>query len=193
MEDALKHPNWSMGAKVTIDSATMVNKGLEVIEASHLFGVPVNKIRVLVHPQSILHSAVEYEDGSVIGQMGLPDMRLPIQYALYYPNRPELSGDRLDLDTIGSLTFEEPDMETFFGLQLAFDAALAGGNLPCVYNAANERAVALFREKKIPFLRIPELIAEAMGEAEYIDSPSLSDIFETERATTEFVDSIYER
>ena len=189
LQDALKHPNWNMGAKVTIDSATMVNKGLEVIEASHLFHVPVNKIRVLVHPQSILHSAVEYEDGSVIGQMGLPDMRLPIQYALYYPNRPELSGDRLDLDTIGSLTFEEPDMETFFGLQLAFDAALAGGNMPCIFNAANERAVALFAKEQIPFLRISELIAEAMGEVGYIDAPSLDDIFATEQETYRFVDS----
>ena len=189
LQDALKHPNWSMGKKVTIDSATMVNKGLEVIEASHLFHVPVNRIRVLVHPQSILHSAVEYEDGSVIGQMGLPDMRLPIQYALYYPNRPELSGDRLDLDTIGSLTFEEPDMETFFGLQLAFDAALAGGNMPCIFNAANERAVALFIEEKIPFLRIPELISEAMGEVDFISNPSLDDIFETEQATYRFIDS----
>ncbi len=189
LQDALKHPNWNMGAKVTIDSATMVNKGLEVIEASHLFHVPVNKIRVLVHPQSILHSAVEYEDGSVIGQMGLPDMRLPIQYALYYPNRPELSGDRLDLDTIGSLTFEEPDMETFFGLQLAFDAALAGGNMPCIFNAANERAVALFAKEQIPFLRISELIAEAMGEVGYIDAPSLDDIFATEEETHRFVDA----
>lgn len=189
LQDALKHPNWSMGKKVTIDSATMVNKGLEVIEASHLFHVPVNRIRVLVHPQSILHSAVEYEDGSVIGQMGLPDMRLPIQYALYYPNRPELSGDRLDLDTIGSLTFEEPDMETFFGLQLAFDAALAGGNMPCIFNAANERAVALFIEEKIPFLRIPELISEAMGEVDFISNPSLDDIFATEQAAYQFVDS----
>lgn len=188
LADALKHPNWSMGKKVTIDSATMVNKGLEVIEASHLFSVPASRIEVHVHPQSILHSAVEYEDGSVMGQMGLPDMRLPIQYALYYPKRPELSGERLDLFKTGSLTFEKPDTEVFFGLSLAYDAIMAGGNVPCVYNAANERAVKYFIEEKISFTDISEMISEAMTEIYYVDEPTLSDILDTQKATFEWID-----
>lgn len=186
--DALNHPNWSMGKKITIDSATMVNKGLEVMEASWLFGVPASRIEVYVHPQSIIHSAVEYEDGAVIAQMGVPDMRLPIQYALYYPKRRSLSGDRLDLFKAKDLTFEEPDMEVFFGLHLAFDAFEAGGNVPTVFNAANERAVALFLEEKIRFLEIPELIGEAMQEVSFIENPTVEDILATEQETYAYID-----
>jgi len=151
-EDALKHPNWSMGRKITIDSATMVNKGLEVMEAKWLFGVGLERIQVVVHPQSVIHSMVEYEDGAVIAQLGTPDMRLPIQYALYYPERRSLSGKRLDFFQLQSLTFEEPDLETFWGLKLAFEAMGRGGNIPTAYNAANEMAVSLFLEGKIQFL-----------------------------------------
>ncbi len=188
--DALKHPNWAMGKKITIDSATMVNKGLEVMEAKWLFNVSPQKIQVTVHPQSVLHSAVEYEDGAIIGQMGTPDMRLPILYALYYPKRMPLSGERLDLFGIGHMDFEKPDMETFFGLQLAFDAMDAGGNMPTVYNAANERAVAMFLEEKISFLRIPEIISECMTEVEFIPDPTLDDILATEQETYSFIDSL---
>ncbi|MCR4998366.1 MAG: 1-deoxy-D-xylulose-5-phosphate reductoisomerase [Lachnospiraceae bacterium] len=186
--DALAHPNWNMGRKITIDSATMVNKGLEVMEAKWLFDVRLSQILVVVHPQSIIHSAVEYEDGAVIAQMGVPDMRLPIQYALYYPNRLPMTGKRLDLFEVGQLTFEQPDMETFFGLQLAFEAMNTGGNIPTIYNAANERAVALFLDEKIPFLRIPELISEAMMEVDYIPNPTVDDILATEQATYEYID-----
>jgi len=188
LQDALKHPNWSMGRKITVDSATMVNKGLEVMEAKWLFGVPESRITVLVHPESILHSAVEYEDGAVVGQMGTPDMRIPIQYALYYPKRPELSGERLDLFKIGALHFEEPDRETFYALELAYDALRAGGNVPVVFNAANEWAVARFLEEKISFLQIPELISSAMMEVSFCESPSLDDIFETEQETYRFLE-----
>ena len=188
--DALKHPNWAMGKKITIDSATMVNKGLEVMEAKWLFNVSPQKIQVTVHPQSVLHSAVEYEDGAIIGQMGTPDMRLPILYALYYPKRMPLSGERLDLFGIGHMDFEKPDMETFFGLQLAFDAMDAGGNMPTVYNAANERAVAMFLEEKISFLRIPEIISECMTEVEFIPDPTVDDILATEQETYSFIDSL---
>ena len=189
VEDALKHPNWSMGKKITIDSATMVNKGLEVMEAKWLFDVPISRIQVTVHPQSILHSAVEFEDGAIIGQMGTPDMRLPILYALYYPYRQPLSGDKLDLFDIGTLEFEKPDFETFFGLQLAFEAMNAGGNIPTVFNAANEKAVALFLVKKISFLQISELIGAAMAEIDYIKNPTLDDILNTEQQTYEFISS----
>ncbi len=188
VEDALKHPNWAMGRKITIDSATMVNKGLEVMEACHLFDVDPSQVEVYVHPQSIVHSAVEYEDGAVIAQLGVPDMRLPIQYALYYPGRRMLSGERLNLFEAGSLTFERPDMEVFFGLHLAYDALEAGGNVPTVFNAANERAVALFLDKKISFLRITELIAEAMQEIDYVAHPDVEAILQTERDTTAFID-----
>ena len=144
VEDALKHPNWEMGQKITIDSSTMVNKGLEVIEAKWLFDVSVDQIQVVVQPQSIIHSMVEYEDGAVIAQLGTPDMKLPIQYALYYPERRYLPGDRLDFSTLSQITFEKPDMETFYGLKLAYEAGRKGGSLPTVFNAANERAVAMF-------------------------------------------------
>ncbi len=188
--DALKHPNWSMGKKITIDSATMINKGLEVMEAKWLFGVSPSKIQVTVHPQSVLHSAVEYTDGAIIGQMGTPDMRLPILYALYYPKRMPLSGERLDLFKVGHMDFEAPDMETFFGLQLAFDALDAGGNVPTIYNAANERAVALFLNEKIPFLRIPEIISECMMEIDFIADPTLDDILRTEQETYSFIEKM---
>ncbi len=188
--DALKHPNWAMGKKITIDSATMINKGLEVMEARWLFGVSPSRIQVTVHPQSVLHSAVEYEDGAIMGQMGTPDMRLPILYALYYPKRRPLSGERLDLFSIGHMDFEEPDLETFFGLQLAFDAMDAGGNIPTVYNAANERAVAMFLDEKISFLRIPEIISECMTEIGYVEDPTLDDILATEQETYEFINRL---
>ena len=156
VEDALKHPNWHMGRKITIDSATLVNKGLEMMEARWLFGVEPDNIQIVVQPKSIIHSMVEFVDGAVIAQLGTPDMKLPIQYALYYPERRYLPGDRLDFWTLGQITFEKPDMENFPGLRLAFDAAAAGGSLPTVYNAANERAVAMFLEKKIGFLETEE-------------------------------------
>ena len=191
VKDALAHPNWSMGKKITIDSATMVNKGLEVMEACHLFGVGLSQVEVVVHPQSIIHSAVEYEDGSVIAQLGLPDMRLPIQYALYYPKRRPLSGERLDLFSIGTLTFERPDLEVFYGLALARDAFEAGGNVPTVFNAANEKAVALFLDEKISFLTILDIITGAMQEIRYIDHPAVEDILETERETYEWIEKSY--
>lgn len=180
-EDALKHPNWSMGKKVTVDSSTLVNKGLEVMEARWLFDVELSDIRVLIHPESILHSAVEYDDGAVIGQLGVPDMKLPIQYALFYPDRFEVPGNkRLDLFDIGKLTFEKPDMETFEGLKLAFDAAKEGGTLPTVFNAANEKAVSLFLENKIRFLQIAEVIAAAMQAHSTVEDPTVEQILEAE-------------
>ena len=162
VEDALKHPNWSMGHKVTIDSSTLVNKGLEVMEAKWLFGVQLEQIEVVVHPQSVIHSAVEYEDGAVIAQLGTPDMRLPIQYALYYPKRKHLSGKRLDLFALRDLTFERPDTDTFRGLSLAYDAARRGGNIPTVFNAANEKAVAMFLDRKIAYPEITEMQTRAI-------------------------------
>ena len=190
VKDALKHPNWSMGKKITIDSATMVNKGLEVIEAKWLFDVSPARIQVLVHPESILHSAVEYEDGAVIGQMGTPDMSLPIRLAIYYPKRVWGDTKPLDLFEIGALHFERPDTDTFFGLTLAYDAIDAGGNVPTVLNAANEKAVSLFLNEKIPFLRISELIAEAMTEVTYIEDPTVDDILNTELETIRFIEEI---
>lgn len=235
-EDALKHPNWSMGKKVTIDSATLVNKGLEVMEAKWLFSVELPQIQVLVHPQSILHSAVQFVDGAIVGQMGAPDMKLPIQYALLYPiercesvnhsedtaeqdmkhcrflamrdlnesgegverslnhrcvaavpDRRFMNTERVDLCKLGSLTFEEPDTEAFPGLALAYRAAERGGTLPTVFNAANERAVALFLEKRIRFLRIPELIEEAMEGHKTVDKPTVEEILLAEREAHEFV------
>lgn len=189
LEDALKHPNWSMGAKITIDSATMINKGLEVMEAKWLFGVNLNQVEVVVHPQSILHSAVEFMDGAVIGQMGTPDMRLPILYALFYPNRKTLYAEPLDLFKVGTLTFEKPDMETFYGLSLAYDAMDAGGNVPTVFNAANERAVAKFLNNKIKFLEIPEIVSDAMMNVDFIDNPSIEQVLETEQMTYDYIES----
>ena len=189
LEQALKHPNWSMGAKITVDSATMINKGLEVMEAKWLFGVSLNQIEVTVHPQSILHSAVEFEDGAIIGQMGTPDMKLPILYALFYPDRKTLYSESLDLFKVGTLTFERPDFETFYVLQLAFDAMSAGGNVPTVYNAANEKAVSLFLNNKISFVEIPEIVSESMIEIDYIDNPTIEQVLETEKMTYDFIES----
>ena len=187
VEDALKHPNWEMGRKITIDSSTMVNKGLEVMEAKWLFDVELEQIQVVVHPQSVIHSAVEYEDGAVIAQLGTPDMRLPIQYALYYPKRNTLSGKRLDLFELGSLTFEKPDIDNFKGLDLAYKAMRLGGNIPTAFNAANEKAVDLFLNRKIKYLQITDIIESVMDECEYIDSPSVEQILETEKRAYEYI------
>lgn len=187
-EDALRHPNWSMGKKVTIDSSTLVNKGLEVMEARWLFDTALSDIQVVIHPESILHSAVEYDDGAVIGQMGVPDMKLPIQYALFYPDRFEVPENRrLDLFTIGKLTFEKPDTETFAGLRLAFQAAETGGTMPTVFNAANEKAVSLFLENKIRFLQIAEVIGAAMEEHRAVLNPTVEQILAAEASAHESV------
>ena len=188
VEDALKHPNWSMGRKITIDSSTLVNKGLEVMEAKWLFDVALDQIQVVVHPQSVIHSAVEYQDGAVIAQLGTPDMRLPIQYALYYPEHRNLSGRRLDLFEIADLTFEKPDTDTFRGLALAYQAMEKGGNIPTVYNAANEKAVSLFLDRKISYPEITELIEACMENAEFIDHPDVDEILGTEAAAYEFIE-----
>ncbi len=187
VEDALKHPNWEMGRKITIDSSTMVNKGLEVIEAKWLFGVTVDQIQVVVQPQSIIHSMVEYEDGAVIAQLGTPDMKLPIQYALYYPERRYLPGERLDFGTLTQITFEKPDLETFYGLKLAFEAGRTGGSLPTVFNAANEKAVAMFLDRKIRYLEIPEIIQACMENHKNIPEPAVEEILKTEQETYEFI------
>ena len=179
-EDALKHPNWSMGKKITIDSATLVNKGLEVMEACHLFGVGLDDIEVVIHPQSIIHSAVLYRDGAIMAQMGSPDMKLPIQYALFYPKRPYLATKRVDLAALSMMTFERPDTERFPGFKYAFEAARAGGSMPTVYNAANERAVALFLEGAISFTDIARLIRCAMDAVPVIPAPSVEQILEAE-------------
>ncbi len=187
VEDALKHPNWSMGRKITVDSSTMVNKGLEVIEAKWLFHIDLDRIQVVIQPQSIIHSAVEFEDGGIIAQMGMPDMKLPIQYALYYPKRRKLSGARLDFFKLGKLTFEEPDLETFKGLKLAYEAADAGGSLPTVYNAANEIAVAKFLNREIKYLDIPDLIEAAVRNHKKVENPSVSEILNIEAETYDFI------
>ena len=184
---ALKHPNWSMGAKITIDSATLMNKGLEVIEAVHLFGVCANDIEVLVHRQSILHSAVELCDGAVIGQMGTPDMRLPIQYALTYPNRADCAFEKLSLADIGTLTFARPDTDTFRCLQVCIDAINAGGLRPAAANGANEEAVRLFLEEKIPFLKIAELVEGAALNQEITQGYTIEDVFAADKAAREYV------
>ena len=189
VEDALKHPNWAMGRKITIDSSTLVNKGLEMMEAKWLFGVEPKDIQIVVQPKSIIHSMVEYVDGAVIAQLGTPDMKLPIQYALYYPERRFLPGDRLDFWKLQEITFEKPDMETFRGLKLAFDAAAAGGSMPTVYNAANERAVAKFLDRKIAYLQIPEIIETCMGHHTVKENPSVEEILDTEQAVYEFIES----
>ncbi len=180
-EDALKHPNWNMGNKITIDSATLVNKGLEVMEASHLFGVGTDDICVTIHPQSVLHSAVEFVDGAVIGQMGTPDMKLPINYALFYPDRLPLEAEKLDLFKTGTLTFEKPDMDTFRGLSLAIRAAKTGGSMPTVFNAANEEAVAAFLDHKIGFTDIYSEIENAMNRHNVISDPSVDEILAVEK------------
>lgn len=189
VEDALKHPNWEMGRKITIDSSTLVNKGLEVIEAKWLFDVDIEQIQVVVHPQSIIHSMVEYVDGAIIAELGTPDMKLPIQYALYYPERRFLPGERVDFYTLSQLTFEKPDLDTFYGLRLAFEAGKAGGSLPTVYNAANELAVSKFLERKIGYLQIPEIIETCMAAHKNILNPSVEEILQTEQAVYEQIES----
>lgn len=187
VEDALRHPNWTMGRKITIDSSTLVNKGLEVMEAKWLFGVGLERIQVVVHPQSIIHSAVQFADGAVIAQLGMPDMKLPIQYALFYPDRKPMESKRIDLFEIGQLTFEKPDTDTFTGLALAYRAAEAGGSMPTVYNAANEKAVELFLDRKISYLQIPELIGEAMERHVPIADPTVDEIIAVEQQTYEYI------
>ncbi|MCL2864205.1 MAG: 1-deoxy-D-xylulose-5-phosphate reductoisomerase [Lachnospiraceae bacterium] len=189
LEQALKHPNWVMGSKITIDSSTMVNKGLEVIEAKWLFGVAIDNIQVLIQPQSMIHSMVEFVDGAVLAQLGTPDMKLPIQYALYYPTRCYLPGERLDFSKINEITFEQPDMETFYGLKLAFAAGRIGGTLPTVYNAANEMAVSLFLEQKIRYVQIPEIIQLAMENHQVLESPAICKILDVEQEVHEFIKS----
>jgi 1-deoxy-D-xylulose-5-phosphate reductoisomerase len=180
-EQALKHPNWDMGAKITIDSASLMNKGLEVIEAKWLFGVSRDQIEVVVHPQSIIHSLIQFEDGSIKAQLGLPDMRIPIQFALSYPDRLKADFPRFDFAKYPNLTFEQPDMETFRNLKLAFEALERGGNVPCILNAANEIAVAAFLRDEIGFIEMSDLIEETIAKAEFILHPSLEDYIETDR------------
>ena len=189
LEDTLKHPNWVMGQKITVDSATLVNKGLEVMEARWLFDVDLDHIQVVVQPQSIIHSMVEFEDGAVIAQLGTPDMRLPIQYALCYPDRRYLAGDRLDFRTLKQITFEEPDMETFQGLPMAIEAARKGGSMPTVFNAANELAVKKFLQRKIGFLDIYDIIGQSMERHTLVREPDLDQILEIEKETYQWIES----
>lgn len=186
-EQALKHPKWNMGKKISIDSSTLVNKGLEVIEAHFLFGVDYDNIQVVIHPQSIIHSMVEYIDGSVIAQLGSTDMRLPIQYALNYPERGQSIAEKLDFYSLSSLTFEKPDMDTFQCLSLAYDAGKAGGNMPAIFNGANEIAVELFLNNKIKYLQIEEIIRECMMNFEHITNPTLEQIIDIDKRTREYV------
>lgn len=187
LQDALKHPNWSMGQKITIDSATLINKGLEVIEAKWLFDVSYDDVEVVVQPQSVIHSMVEYEDGAVIAQLGTPDMKLPIQYALFYPNRRYLAGDRLDFAQLSQLTFEAPDMDTFEGLRLAYEVGREGGSLPTVFNAANEYAVARFLKGEIAFLEIYEMIKKCLAAHTKIDNPTVEEILATQKWVEELL------
>ncbi len=189
VEDALKHPNWTMGRKITIDSSTMVNKGLEVMEARWLFGVEMDQVQVVVQPQSVIHSMVEYEDGAVIAQLGTPDMKLPIQYALYYPERRFLAGDRLDFAKLAQITFEAPDFENFHGLSLAYKAGRRGGTLPTVFNAANERAVQKFLDREIGYLTITDMIEAAMEHHTVKENPTVEEILAAEQETYDFIES----
>ena len=189
LEDALKHPNWSMGRKITIDSATMVNKGLEVIEAKWLFDVASENIQVVIQPQSIIHSMVEYKDGAVIAQLGTPDMKLPIQYALFYPERRYMPGDRLDFTKLSSIVIETPDMDTFLGLRYAYEAIGIGGSMPAVFNAANEYAVKQFLDRKIDFLDIYDIIRASMDHHKLIENPDIDEILATEQEVYEFIES----
>lgn len=191
VEDALKHPNWFMGRKITIDSATMVNKGLEVIEAKWLFRVDYDRIKVVVHPQSIVHSMVEYVDGALIAQLGTPDMKLPIRYALFYPDRRPTELNKLELSMLSSLTFEEPQWDSFPGLSLALKAGEEGGSMPAVYNAANEKAVSLFLDGKITFLQIPEIIENCMEQHKKIEEPDVDQILAVEQETYEYIRQHY--
>lgn len=192
VEDALKHPNWSMGRKITIDSATMVNKGLEIMEAKWLFQVDYDQIRVVVHPQSIVHSMVEYMDGALIAQLGMPDMKLPIQYALFYPDRRPTEQKKLEIAMLSSLTFEDPQWDTFSGLSLALKAGREGGSMPTVYNAANEKAVSLFLERRITFLQIPEIIESCMERHKKIEDPDVDQILTVEQETYEDIMSRFQ-
>lgn len=189
LADTLKHPNWVMGQKITVDSATLVNKGLEVMEARWLFGLDLDHIEVVVQPKSIIHSMVEFKDGAVMAQLGTPDMRLPIQYALYYPHRRYLDGERLDFSKLKQITFEEPDMETFLGLPMAMEASGKGGSMPTVFNAANELAVRKFLQEKIGFLDIYEIIGQSMGRHTVIDKPDLEEILAVEEETYQWIES----
>ena len=189
VEDALKHPNWTMGRKITIDSSTMVNKGLEVMEARWLFGVEMDQVQVVVQPQSVIHSMVEYEDGAVIAQLGTPDMKLPIQYALYYPERRFLAGDRLDFAKLAQITFEAADFENFHGLSLAYKAGRRGGTLPTVFNAANERAVQKFLDREIGYLTITDMIEAAMEHHTVKENPTVEEILAAEQETYDFIES----
>ena len=191
-EDALKHPNWSMGRKITVDSASLVNKALEVMEARWLFDVELDSIQVVIHPQSIIHSMVEYVDGSVIAQLGMPDMKLPIQYALFYPERRPMAGERVDFFKLGQITFERPDTEVFTGLKLGMQAARTGGSMPTVFNAANEKAVAMFLNHSIGFLEIPELIEKCMNHHRVIENPNVNEILQAEAETYEYIEHIKE-
>ena len=187
VEDALKHPNWSMGHKITIDSSTMVNKGLEVMEARWLFGVEMDQVQVVIQPQSVIHSMVEFADGAVIAQLGTPDMKLPIQYALYYPERRYLPGGRLNFWELSAITFEKPDFENFRGLSLAFEAGTTGGSLPTVFNAANELAVSLFLDRRIGYLTITDMIESAMRYHKTVQNPDVDQILAAERETYEYI------
>ena len=191
VEDALKHPNWAMGQKITIDSATMVNKGLEVIEAKWLFDVDIDHVQAVVQPQSIIHSMVQYKDGAVIAQLGTPDMKLPIQYALYYPERRYLAGDRLDFATakLGQIPFADPDLNTLAGLKMAYEAGRMGGSMPTVFNAANEKAVAKFLNRKIGFLDITDMIQYCMEQHENINHPTVEQILEIEQWVYELIEN----
>ena len=190
VEDALKHPNWSMGRKITIDSSSLVNKGLEVMEAKWLFDVDLDQIQVVVHPQSIIHSMVEYVDGAVIAQLGIPDMKLPIQYALFYPDRRVMNEKKLDFFELANMTFEKPDMDTFTGLKLAYQASQIGGSMPTVYNAANEKAVALFLEKRISYLQIPELIRRSMEQHKVVENPDVEQILAAEAEVYKYISGL---
>ena len=189
VEDALKHPNWSMGQKITIDSSTMVNKGLEVMEARWLFGVEMDQVQVVVQPQSIIHSMVEFEDGAVMAQLGPPDMKLPIQYALCWPERRPMGGEGLDFGKLAGIRFEKPDFDNFPGLSLAYEAGRTGGSLPTVFNAANERAVSMFLNRKIGYLTITDIIESAMRRHTVIPNPSVEQILEAERDTYDYIES----
>lgn len=188
VEDALKHPNWSMGRKITIDSSTMVNKGLEIMEAKWLFDVPIDAIEVVVQPQSVIHSMVEFEDGAVMAQLGTPDMRLPIQYALYYPERRMLPGERLHFEQLMHLDFEKPDMDTFTGLRLAYEVGRKGGSMPTVYNAANERAVAMFLNRRIGYLEILDVIQYALDQHKWIENPTVEEILVIEQEVYKMIE-----
>lgn len=189
VEDALKHPNWTMGQKITIDSSTMVNKGLEVIEAKWLFDVSMDDVQVIVQPQSLIHSMVQFKDGGIMAQLGTPDMRLPIQYALYYPERRYLDGERVDFGKIAQITFEDPDLDNFRGLAMAYKAGNIGGSMPTVFNAANEKAVAKFLNKKIGFLDITDIIEYCMGQHKVIENPTVTEILDIEQSVYEMIES----